>query len=81
MKKRKILIDLTYIREGVYDGIAKYAYRLLEYIIKNKRQDEYILLANIRGLYFIKSHYPDFQIEVVGRPWMNHVKFVMEREL
>lgn len=73
---KKVLIDLTYIREGVYDGIAKYAYRILEYILKSGIQDHYILLVHQRGAEYIRKVFPQFQIEQIGRPWMNHVKFV-----
>ena len=73
---KRVLIDLTYIREGVHDGIAKYAYRLLEYILKSDIQDHYILLVHQRGADFIRKEFPQFQIEQIGKSWMNHVKFV-----
>ena len=42
-----ILIDLSWIRKGnLYTGIAKYAYRFLEYIVKHHLEKHFILLLN-----------------------------------
>ena len=41
-----ILIDLSWIRKGnLYTGIAKYAYRFLEYIVKHHLEKHFILLG------------------------------------
>lgn len=74
--KSAVLIDLSYIREGIHDGIAKYAYRILDYIVEQDKQDHYVLLVHLRGADYIKKEYPQFETVIVGRSWMNHVKFV-----
>lgn len=62
----KILFDLSYIRLNPYAGVSKYAYRILDYIVKEKKCDNYILIVNIVAEKFLRDKYPQFDTIVIG---------------
>lgn len=67
----KTIIDLSFVLGNYNTGLAKYAYRLLEYISKSNQQSKYILLTDIISQDYIRSQYPEYEIEVIGKKWMN----------
>lgn len=62
----KILFDLSYIRLNPYAGVSKYAYRLLDYIVKENQCNNYILILNIVAEKFLREKYPQFDTIVIG---------------
>mgnify|MGYP000136416303 FL=1 len=73
-----ILIDLSWIRKGnLYTGIAKYAYRFLEYIVKHHLEKHFILLLNGGVAENVKEMFPqEFRhIIVCNKKLLNIPKF------
>lgn len=63
----KILIDLSYIKNNtLYSGVAKYAYRFLDYIVEENLQDNFVLSCNVRSKDYILSKYPSFKYIISG---------------
>lgn len=62
-----VLIDLSWIKEGnIYTGIAKYAYRFLEYIVKYHLERDFVLLVNGGAVENIKAMFPQkFQYIII----------------
>jgi len=77
MLQNKILFDLSFVLapSSVYTGVAKYAYRILEYIVKSGRQGKYLLLLNENSADNIISMFPQFEYAIVGKKWMKHTRF------
>ena len=73
----KILFDLSFIlsRSSLFTGVAKYAYRLLEYIVKANRQGHYILLLNSQTAEDVMKMFPQFGYVIIGKKWMDKLKF------
>ena len=73
----KILIDLSYIKDNtLYSGVAKYAYRFLDYLIDSHLQENFVLSCNIRGADAIRRQYPMFKSVVVGHKMLSKVPFI-----
>lgn len=62
----KILFDLTFIRSQIFMGISNYAFRILDYILIIKKQDDFELLLNPISYQHIIKMYPQFEYSVVG---------------
>ena len=62
----RCLFDLSYIRYNLYAGVSKYAYRILDYIVKNDKCDEFILLLNFISAPKIREWYPQFEYRVIS---------------
>lgn len=73
----KILFDLSFVLSptSVYTGVAKYAYRILEYIVKDGRQDRYMLLLNENSAGNIRQMFPQFEYHIIGKKWMRRTLF------
>lgn len=69
---RKILIDLTYLRGNLYAGTAKYAIRIVDYIVSSNRCDEFAFIVDVFTKDVIRNKYPHIDCFVIG----NH--FVMK---
>lgn len=63
---KKILIDLSYIRTKPNSGVAKYAYRIIDYIVQSGRVDRYALLLDIISADVVKRRYPQFESNIIG---------------
>lgn len=61
-----ILIDLSFIRQVLYQGVAKYAYRFLDYIVEEKLYDNFTLLINTVSENEIRAMYPQFKYITIG---------------
>ena len=57
----KILIDLSYVRTKPYAGVAKYAYRIIDYIIASGKTDQYAILLDVVSENIIKALYPQLE--------------------
>ncbi len=73
--KKKILIDLSFIKFNFNTGVAKYAYRFLEYISSIGKQSEFILIVNIFAQKEMLCRFPDYEIVVIGKKWMEKMRF------
>lgn len=62
----KILFDLSFIRHNPYAGVSKYAYRILDYIVEEKLEDNVTLLLNSVSENYIVKLYPQFKFIVIG---------------
>lgn len=63
----KVLLDLSFIRSDCYTGVAKYAYRILDYIVLSNQCDKFKLLLNVMSAEQMKIWYPQFDTIVIGR--------------
>lgn len=69
-----ILFDLSFVTaNNYYSGVAKYGYRILEYIVKAERQDEYVLLLNEESEQDILETFPQFKSISMGSKWLRKV--------
>ena len=73
--KKKILIDLSFVIFNYNTGVAKYAYRFLEYISSVGKQSEFILIVNVFAQNEMRKRFPDYEIVVTGKKWMERLKF------
>lgn len=71
--RKKILIDLSFIRAAPYSGVAKYAYRIIDYIIDSKREESYALLLDNISANFIKEKYPQFETLTIGNSFASKI--------
>lgn len=62
----KILIDLSYVRTKPYAGVAKYAYRIIDYIIASGKTDQYAILLDVVSENIIKALYPQLESHTIG---------------
>lgn len=74
--KNKILIDLSFIRSKPYSGVAKYAYRIIDYIILSGRCERYALLLDIISESEIKKRYPQFETKTIGNRLITKIPLV-----
>ena len=74
--RNKILIDLSFIRSKPYSGVAKYAYRIIDYIIQSGRCDRYALLLDIISEAEIKNRYPQFETKTIGNRLITKIPLV-----
>lgn len=72
----KILIDLTYIRTKPYSGVAKYAYRIIDYILAAGKSDEYGLLLDVVSEKKIKEMYPQFESHTIGSKSLTKIPLI-----
>lgn len=63
----KILFDLSFIRLDLYTGVAKYAYRILDYVVSSNQCGNFKLLLNVASEQQIRAWYPQFDTMVIGR--------------
>lgn len=66
MKNKKILFDLSFIRLDIHSGVAKYAYRILDYIVSSGQCDSFKLLLNVASEERIRKWYPQFAALSIG---------------
>lgn len=72
----KVLFDLSFIRFDVYTGVAKYAYRILDYIVSSNQCNNYKLLLNVISEKQIRKWYPQFETLLIGKSILVNVKIV-----
>lgn len=63
----KVLFDLSFIRLDLYTGVAKYAYRILDYVVLSNQYENFKLLLNVASERQIRTWYPQFGTIVIGR--------------
>lgn len=61
-----IFFDLSFIRQDIHSGVAKYAYRILDYIVATKQQERFTLVVNYISQSHINNKYPEFNKVVIG---------------
>lgn len=72
----KILFDLTFVRSAsLFSGVAKYGYRILEYIVVSKRQSNYVLLLNEQTADSIVDMFPQFECIIIKTKWIEKLPF------
>lgn len=72
----KCLFDLSFIRHNLYAGVSKYAYRILDYIVKTGKSQEFILLLNTISEKQIREWYPEFEYRLIGSGFLTPVPIV-----
>ncbi len=74
---KKILFDLSFIlKDTLFSGVAKYAYRILDYVVKVDDSDKYILLINESTSDKIRDMYPQFEYRIIGKKWMRRTRML-----
>lgn len=72
----RILFDLSFIRLNPYAGVSKYAYRILDYIVKEKQCDKFILIINTVAEKLIKEKYPQFESITIGNHLLSKIPII-----
>lgn len=70
---KKILIDLSFVRTKPYSGVAKYAYRIVDYIVASRSEEKFALLVDFYSEELIKKKYPQFETRTIGNRIIFHV--------
>lgn len=70
-----VLFDLSFIRQDIHSGVAKYAYRILDYIVKYKLESNFQLIVNYISKDYISENYPQFTIIVIGNRYQSRIPF------
>lgn len=70
MKNKKILFDLSFIRLDIHSGVAKYAYRILDYIVLSGQCDSFKLLLNVVSEEQVRKWYPQFETLSIGNRYL-----------
>lgn len=78
---KKILFDLSFIRSNYFTGVAKYAYRILDYIVESGLAKNYILVANVLSENFIRSTYPQFECVAIGHKSLSSIPLLKTLDL
>lgn len=72
---KKIIIDLSFITTNYNSGVAKYAYRFIEYLTNHNLECDFSLLVNTVAYNHFKSVYPQFEIHELGKQWMDKLGY------
>lgn len=72
---KKIIIDLSFITTNYNSGVAKYAYRFIEYLTIHNLECDFSLLVNNIAYNHFKSIYPQFEIYELGKQWMDKLGY------
>lgn len=72
---KKIIIDLSFITTNYNSGVAKYAYRFIEYLTIHNLEHEFCLLVNTVAYDHFMSIYPKFEMYELGKRWMDKLGY------
>lgn len=72
---KKIIIDLSFITTNYNSGVAKYAYRFIEYLTLHNIENEFCLLVNFVAYDHFRATYPQFEMYKLGKLWMDKLGF------
>lgn len=72
---KKIIIDLSFITTNYNSGVAKYAYRFIEYLTLHNLEREFCLLVNFVAYDHFRAIYPQFEMYKLGKLWMDKLGY------
>lgn len=68
-----ILFDLSFVRGDIHSGVAKYAYRILDYFVISGQADRYTLVVNYLSRDYFERKYPQFSTIVIGTAFQSKI--------